>query len=45
MLHPEGEDIKLPLENEEDLPSMSEGAETEEESPTTLEGVLMFEKT
>jgi hypothetical protein len=42
VLHPEGEEIELPPEKEEELPSVSEGAETEEESPPAPEGVLMF---
>ena len=40
--HPEGEEIELPPEKEEELPSVLEGAEIEEESPPALEGVLMF---
>jgi hypothetical protein len=42
VLHPEGAEIELPPEKEEELPSVSEGAETEEESPPAPEGVLMF---
>jgi hypothetical protein len=33
VLHPEGVEIELPPEKEEELPSVSEGAEREEESP------------
>jgi hypothetical protein len=42
ILHPKGTEIELPPEKEEELPSVSEGAETEEESPPAPEGVLMF---
>ena len=41
VLNPEGEEIELPPE-EEELPSVLEGAETEEESPLAPKGVLMF---
>jgi hypothetical protein len=42
VLHPEGEEIDLTPEKEEELPLVSEGAEKKEESPPTPEGVLMF---
>jgi hypothetical protein len=42
VLHLEGAEIELPIEKEEELPLVSEGAEIEEESPPTPEGVLMF---
>jgi len=42
ILHLEGAEIELPPEKEEELPSVSEGAETEEESSPSPEGVLMF---
>jgi hypothetical protein len=42
VLHPEGVEIELPPEKEEELPSVSEGVEIEEESPPAPEGVLMF---
>ena len=35
VLHPKGAEIELPPKKEEEIPSMSEGAETEEESPPT----------
>jgi hypothetical protein len=38
----EGEEIELPPEKEEEIPSVLEGAETKEESPLAPEGVLMF---
>jgi hypothetical protein len=42
VLHIEGAEIELPLEKEEEIPSVLEGAETKEESPPAPEGVLMF---
>jgi hypothetical protein len=42
ILHIEGAENELPPYKDEELPSMSEGEEIEEESPPTLEGVLMF---
>jgi hypothetical protein len=42
VLHPKGAEIELPPEKEEELPSVSEGEETKEESPPAPEGVLMF---
>ena len=45
VLHPKGAYIQLPPENDKYLPSMSKRAETKEESPPTLERVLMFEET
>jgi len=42
VLHLEGVEIELPPEKEEELPSMSEGAKIEEESPPSPEGVLMI---
>jgi hypothetical protein len=42
VLHLEGAEIELPPKKEEELPSVLEGAETEEESPPAPEGVLMF---
>jgi hypothetical protein len=42
ILHPEGGEIELPPKKEEKLPSVSEGADTEEDSPLAPEGVLMF---
>jgi hypothetical protein len=42
VLNPEGEEIELPPEKEEELPSMLERVETEEDSPPSLEEVLMF---
>jgi hypothetical protein len=41
VLHPEGAEIELPPEKEEELPSVSEGEETEEESPPAPEGVVV----
>jgi hypothetical protein len=41
VLHPKGAEIELPPEKEEDLPSMSEGAETEEESRLAPEGAVI----
>jgi hypothetical protein len=41
VLHPEGEEIELPPEKEEELPSVLEGEETEEDSPPALEGVVV----
>jgi hypothetical protein len=40
--HPEGAEIELPPEKEEEIPSVLEGVETKEESPPSPEGVLMF---
>jgi hypothetical protein len=40
ILHPEGADIELPREKEEEIPSVSEGENTEEESPPAPKGVL-----
>jgi hypothetical protein len=42
VLHLDGAEIELPLEKEEEIPLVSEGEETEEKSPPTPEGVLMF---
>jgi hypothetical protein len=42
ILHLEGEEIELPPEKEEELPSVSEREETKEESHPSPEGVLMF---
>jgi hypothetical protein len=33
VLHTEGEEIEVPPEKEEEIPSVSEGENTEEESP------------
>jgi hypothetical protein len=41
VLHPEGAEIELPPEKEEELPSVSEGVETEEESPPAPEGAVI----
>jgi hypothetical protein len=37
ILHPKGVEIDLPLEKEEEIPSMLEGGEIEEESPPAPE--------
>jgi hypothetical protein len=41
VLHLEGAEIELPPEKEEELPSVSEGAKTEEESPLAPEGLVI----
>jgi hypothetical protein len=42
ILHPEGVEIELPPEKEEEITSFLEGEDTEEDSPPSLEGVLIF---
>jgi hypothetical protein len=41
VLHPEGAEIEVPPEKEEEIPLVSEGVETEEESPLFPEGEVI----
>jgi hypothetical protein len=42
VLHPKGVEIELPPDKEEEIPLVSEGEETKDESPPSPGGVLMF---